>query len=208
MMDPVSVVHSFARSQGLPLNFKTVGCEGPSHDPRFIIECKFLDFQHQCTDSSKKRAIQKICVLISNDLRENGLLEEARTFKPEYKAIAQVYGKFFRRYIVERESSVITPFKLINNQILLHDNDESIEYGSSEFMFRHMLLCYIIYKQEVKISETCNMIFSPDYIECLSHHLTSIVEIEFHQQDCGNLSIVIFAKDDNVKKQLQIQVSA
>nr|WCP86288.1 VP12 [Banna virus]WCP86289.1 VP12 [Banna virus] len=207
-MDPVSVVHNFARSQGLPLNFETVGCEGPSHDPRFVIECKLLDFQHQCIDSSKKRAIQKICVLISNDLKEKGLLEEVKTFKPEYKAIAQVYGKFFKRYIVENESSVITPFKLINNQILLHDNNELIDYGSSEFMFRHMLLCYIIHKQEIKVGETCNMTFSPDYIECLSHHLTSIVEIDFHHQDCGNLSITIFAKDNDIKKQLQIQVSA
>nr|WCP86292.1 VP12 [Banna virus] len=207
-MDPVSVVHNFARSQGLPLNFETVGCEGPSHDPRFVIECKLLDFQHQCIDSSKKRAIQKICVLISNDLKEKGLLEEVKTFKLEYKAIAQVYGKFFKRYIVENESSVITPFKLINNQILLHDNNESIDYGSSEFMFRHMLLCYVIHKQEIKVGETCNMTFSPDYIECLSHHLTSIVEIDFHHQDCGNLSITIFAKDNDIKKQLQIQVSA
>ncbi|AAC72051.1 Vp12 [Banna virus] len=207
-MDPVSVVHSFARSQGLPLDFETVGCEGPSHDPRFVIECKFLDFQHQCTDSSKKRAIQKICVLISNDLKENGLLEEAKTFRPEYKSIAQVYGKFFKRYIAEKESSVITPFKLVNNQILLHDIDELVEYGSSEYMFRHMLLCYIIHKRGIDIKEMCNMKLSPDYIECLSHHLTSTVDIDVHQQDCGNLSVVIFAKDNNIKKQLQIQVSA
>nr|APG79128.1 Banna VP12 [Banna virus] len=208
MMDPVSVVHSFARNQGIPLNFETVGCEGPSHDPRFVIECKLLDFQHQCVDSSKKRAIQKICVLISNDLKTNGLLEDAKTFKPEYKAIAQVYGKFFKRYVLEHESSVKTPFKLVNNHVLLHDNDEMVEYGSSEFMFRHMLLCYVIHKRGLKVESMYNMVCSPDYVECLSNHLTSIVEIESHQQDCGNLSIVISSKGNNDKKQLQIQVSA
>ncbi|AGK29956.1 VP11 [Banna-like virus strain Balaton/2010/HUN] len=199
-MDPISVIHEFARANKMTLNFETVGVRGPAHAPQFQVKCNMLGKEYKATASTKKGATRNVCILISSDL--NTSTTKAAITDSVSRSLATTYGEIFEQVMNNSTDSITTNVRLLVNPPLLQTGSKPPRLGTSWYIYYHLLACYLM--TEMNITSD---VADDNYLNTMTDQVLKRTNIKLNHQTDDNITITLSPISESAKCEKQLLVT-